>query len=424
MRRADASARIVNALADTRLLRQDRYQELVGALLPRCDDWAILGRELIYRGWLTPHQIRLLMAGRARELVLGNYVLLEPIGEGGMGRIFRARNWKFDTVAAVKVIRSERARDPASVGRFLREIRAIGSIRHAHIVHALDADFEDGRLYYAMEHIAATDLGVLLRERGALPIEVAGRYAAQIASALQHISALGLVHRDVKPSNILVTPEGASVKLLDLGLARFERREPDPGLTQVGVMIGTPDYIAPEQIRDSSCADIRADLYSLGCTLFHMLTGRPPFDGLDPVDKLYHQQHADPVPIEQLRPDVPAGMAQVVRTLLAKRARDRYQDPAEVVAALGPYLMQTGDTVTDAAAATLPAVPVVSPDWALPRTEEIAVGQLSVLTVEQAHAELYPATWKQWAYHWLNRLHWLFAAALAGLGMGLVLGRG
>src|SRR5262245_15154472 len=341
MRLADGTVGIADALADPRLLRPDRYEELVSDLLPKCDDWAILGHEFVYRRWLTPHQVNLLAAGRGAELILGSYVLLEPIGEGGMGRIYRARNWKFDSQAAVKVIRTDRARDPGAVSRFLREIRALGAIRHPHIVHALDADVEGGRLYYAMEHVGGTDLGQLLRDRGSLPVELAGRYAAQLASGLQHISALGLVHRDVKPCNVLVSADGSAVKLLDLGLARFDRPDEDGGLTRVGMMIGTPDYVAPEQIRDSSVADIRADLYSLGCTLYHMLAGRPPVDGLDPVDKPYHQQHVDPVPVEQVRPDVPARLAQVVRTLVAKKARDRYQDPAEVVAALGPYLQPT-----------------------------------------------------------------------------------
>src|SRR5207244_1504124 len=161
-----------------------------------------------------------LLQGRGKELVLGSYVLLEPVGEGGMGCVYRSRNWKLGTAAAVKVIRQKRANDPAAVERFLREVRAMGAISHAHVVHALDADFEDGRLYYAMEYVPGTDLGRLLVERGALPIEIACRYAAQIAQALWHISSLGLVHRDVKPGNILVTQDGSSVKIVDLGLAR------------------------------------------------------------------------------------------------------------------------------------------------------------------------------------------------------------
>jgi serine/threonine-protein kinase len=184
------------------------------------------------------------------------------------------------------------------------------------------------------------------------------------------------------------------------------------------MMIGTPDYVAPEQIRDSRAADIRSDLYALGCTLYHMLAGRPPFGGLDTIDKLHRQQSADPIPVEQLRPDVPASVAVVVRTLLAKKPRDRYQDPAEVVAVLRPYLHPAGDTVADAAAPTAPGLPVPAPAPALPRTDEIPVGRLGLVTDGS------PATWREWGVHWLNRLHWLIAALIAGVAMGFVIGRG
>jgi serine/threonine-protein kinase len=207
----------------------------------------------------------------------------------------------------------------------------------------------------------------------------------------------------------------------DLGLARFD--DPDWGhadLTRQGMMIGTPDYVAPEQIRDSRTADIRSDLYALGCTLYHMLAGRPPFGGLDTLDKLHHQQAVDPIPVEQLRPDVPARVAVVVRTLLAKRPRDRYQDPAEVVAALRPYLHPAGDTVVDATAPTAPGLPVPSPQAVLPRTAEIPIGHLRLVTDEGA-ADADPSGW---ATRWLNRFHWLIAALIAGVAMGIVIGRG
>src|SRR5262249_12321715 len=151
-------------------------------------------------------------------------------------------------------------------------------------------------------------------------------------------------------------------------------------LTRQGMMIGTPDYVAPEQIRDSRTADIRSDLYALGCTLYHMLAGRPPFAGLDVMDKLRHQQGVRPIPVEQLRPDVPPHVATVVRTLLAKKPRDRFQDPAEVVAVLRPFLGPSGDTVADAVAPTVPGLPVPAPQPVLPRTEEIPAHQLPLIT--------------------------------------------
>ena len=427
MRIAAATPRIVEALDDPRLLACAHFDELVDQLLPQCENWNVIGAELVYRGWLTPFQMSTVLEGRGAELILGSYVLAELLGEGGMGRIYLARNWKLNTPAAVKVIRAERAGDPAATERFLREVRALGAIRHPHMVHALDADVEGGRLYCAMEYVSGMDLARLLRDRGALPIEMACRYASQLADVLRHIGALGLVHRDVKPSNVLVTEDGSKVKLLDLGLARFDH--PDwqssrSDLTQVGMMIGTPDYVAPEQIRDSHGADIRSDLYALGCTLYHMLAGRPPFDGMSAVDKLWHHQTTDPIPVEDFRSDVPPVLSAIVRTLLAKKPRDRYQDPGEVVAALRPFLIHGQDTMTDAAATTVPGMPMPAAAVALPRTEEIPVAALGLLADEATTAAPAPKTWKAWGLHWLNRLHWLIAALIAGVAMGIVIGRG
>jgi serine/threonine-protein kinase len=423
MRRATAATRIIDLLGDPRLLAAAHFDELVGDILPRCDDWRIVGPELVYRGWLTPFQALLLHRGRGHELLLGSYVLLDPLGEGGMGHVYRARNWKLDTHVAVKVMRPDRAAEPGSASRFLREMRALGVICHPHLVHAVDAGADGGRLYCAMEYVPGTDLGRLLRDRGALPMDTACRYAAQLAAALSHISARGLVHRDVKPANVLVTEDGSAVKLGDLGLARFD--QPDhalAALTRIGVMVGTPDYVAPEQIRDSRGADIRSDLYSLGVTLYHMLTGRPPFDGLGTLETLRHHQEVDPVPADRLRADIPAEVATVVRTLMAKRPRDRYQDPAEVVGALRNYLHAAGDTVTDAATPTTPGLPVPPRHGALPRTEEIPVDQLPLMTEEDIAAAA-PQTWSEWSMYWANRLHWLIAALIAGAAMGFVVGR-
>jgi serine/threonine-protein kinase len=186
------------------------------------------------------------------------------------------------------------------------------------------------------------------------------------------------------------------------------------------MMIGTPDYVAPEQIRDSRAADIRSDLFSLGCTFYHMLAGRPPFAGLDTLDKLHHQQAVDPVPVELLRPDVPASVAVVVRTLLAKRPRDRYQDPAEVATVLRPYLHPTGDTVADASAPTAPGLPVPAPQPALPPTEEIPVGRLVLFTDGTRQMEVGLPSPREWRGRWL---HWLIAALIAGVAMGIVIGR-
>jgi len=412
--------RLLRVLQDTRLLSRARFQQLVDELLPVCDDWSILGRELIYREWLTPFQVKRLFQGRGNELLLGSYVLQQPLGEGGMGQVFRALNWKLGTLAAVKVIRRQRAEDPSAVERFLREVRAMGAIRHPNVVHALDADLDNGRLYCVMEYVPCMDLANLLNERGALPIELACRYAAQLAEGLRHISSHGLVHRDVKPANVLVTEDGSTVKLLDLGLARFEHPDWEAAasdLTQVGMMIGTPDYVSPEQIRDSRRADIRSDLYSLGCTFYHMLAGQAPFANAAIIDKLYLHQASEPVPVEQLRSDVPPTVAAVVRQLMAKKPRDRYQDPSEVAATLRPYLIPVGETLTDAAAPTNPGLPFSNPEWDLPRTDEIPTDRIHLLNEED---ERYSRSWLGLA----SRFHWLIAAMIACVAMGIVIGRG
>jgi serine/threonine-protein kinase len=154
-----------------------------------------------------------------------------------------------------------------------------------------------------------------------------------------------------------------------------------------------------------------------------MLTGRSPFDGLHVMDKMYHHQNLEPTPVEHLRPDVPAGIAAIVRQLMAKKPRDRYQDPGEVAATLRPYLLQVGETLSDAAAPTAPGIPVISPEWDLPRTDEIAVDRLPIVVDEAAQAAATPLTWRAWTNRWLNRLHWLIAALIAGVAMGLVIGR-
>jgi serine/threonine-protein kinase len=421
---ATAAGNLVDALADPRLLPPDRYEEFVSAVLPVCDDARILAHELVYRRWLTPFQATLALYGRGRELVVGSYVLLEPLGEGGMGQVFLARNWKLDTRAAVKVIRKERAAEPAVARRFLREVRALGAIRHPHIVHAIDADLDAGRLYYAMEYVPGTDLARLLRDGGPLPVETACRYAAQVADALRHVSGLGMVHRDVKPSNILVTADGSTAKLADLGLARFEcPYQGNARLTQVGMMIGTPDYVAPEQVQDSHRVDIRSDLYSLGCTLYHILTGRPPFLGPGIVEKLKQQESADAVPVEVIQPDVPPTVAQIVRTLMAKKPRDRYQDPAEVWLDLRPYLHRAGDTVTDAASKTTPGMPAPVVEGPLPATDEIPNDWLPLVTPQSLIEMAVREPLRARVNNWLDRHHWLIATLIAGAGMAFVLAR-
>ncbi len=275
----------------------------------------------------------------ARPALVG-YELLEEIGQGAMGTVYRARHEKMSRTVAIKIIRSERAGEPDSVRRFRREVRAVAQLDHPNIVRALHADEVDGALYLVMEYVEGIDLARLVREQGPLPIARACEYIRQAALGLQHAYERGLVHRDLKPRNLLLSEPGL-IKVLDFGLARLG----EPGssaqsstMTHSGVVMGTPDYMAPEQGRHSHTVDIRADLYSLGCTLYFLLTGRVPFPGGSLTEKLFRHQHQQPEPLRSLRPDTPPAVTALVSRLMAKWPADRFQTPAELIHALDAVL--------------------------------------------------------------------------------------
>jgi serine/threonine protein kinase len=292
--------------------------------------------ELIRRSWLTPYQANQVLGGRARNLLLGSYVLLERLGEGGMGAVFKARNWKLGRVAALKLIRKERLANEDAVRRFRREIRAAAQLTHPNIVHAFDADEVDGTHFLVMEYVAGRDLDRLVKERGPLSVAAACDCVRQAALGLQHAHERGLVHRDIKPANLLLTEQGV-VKILDMGLAHLSESTADEGtstLTEEGMVMGSLDYIAPEQVANSHDVDIRADLYSLGCTFYYLLAGRAPFPPCNPVEKLFKHRYEQPPPLAKWRADVPPSVAAVVVRLMAKLPSDRYQTSAELAAVL------------------------------------------------------------------------------------------
>jgi tRNA A-37 threonylcarbamoyl transferase component Bud32 len=295
-----------------------------------------LAGELIRRGWLTPYQANQVFLGRARDLVLGSNVLLERLGEGGMGAVFKARNWKLGRVTAVKLIRKDRLANETAVRRFRREIQAAAQLAHPNIVHAYDADEVDGTHFFVMEYVVGRDLARVVKEQGALPLAATCDYVRQAALGLQHAHERGLVHRDIKPANLLLTERGV-VKILDMGLAHLRGSGADEGsstLTEEGMVMGTLDYIAPEQAADSRSVDIRADLYSLGCTFYHLLAGRVPFPPCNPAEKLFKHRYEEPAPLQQWRADVPPSVAAVISRLMAKLPAARYQTPAELAAVL------------------------------------------------------------------------------------------
>lgn len=291
---------------------------------------------LVSAGRLTRFQYDLLSSGQGKELILGNYVLVDQIGEGGMGVVYKARHAKLGRTVAVKVIRTERLKTKTAVRRFVREVRASAKLDHPLIVRALDADSIDGRHFLAMEYVDGCDL-VTEIEHGPLPIVDVLAVAFQVALALQHLYENGVVHRDLKPTNLIRDRKTQAVKVLDLGLSRIIN--PDGGaesaaLTQAGTIIGTPDYMAPEQGQDVRIADTRSDLYSLGCTLYFLLTGRVPFPGGTTIEKILRHCQEKPTPVTAFRPDVPPEVLAVIERLMSREPDDRFQTPAELIAAL------------------------------------------------------------------------------------------
>jgi serine/threonine-protein kinase len=303
-----------------------------------------LARELVQRSLLTPFQANQLLTGRGDELVVGPYVLLERIGQGGMGQVFKARHTLMHRLVALKLIRRERLGDPSAVARFHREIRAAAKLSHPNIVIAHDAGQAGDAHYLVMELVEGPDLSKLVRQSGPLPVALACEVARQAAVGLQYAHEQGLVHRDIKPSNLVLAaaPGGAgpgTVKVLDLGLARLVGGDGPAAteLTRDGALMGTPAYLAPEQADDARAADARADVYALGSTLYYLLTGRPPLPEGSLTQKLLALQQSEPEPVESLRPEVPAALGAVLRRMMAKRPADRFQTPAEAAAALAPF---------------------------------------------------------------------------------------
>jgi serine/threonine protein kinase len=350
-----SAADLVAVLRRYDLLATAQLEQLTPELVGAATDPKALARELLRRGWLTAYQINHLVQGKGHALLLGGYVLLERLGEGGMGAVFKARHQKLDRLVALKLIRKERLQSAAATRRFLREIQAAGKLEHPNIVRAYDAEEVEGTTFLVLEYVAGTDLAKLVGQRGPLPAAEACGYVRQAALGLQHAFERGLVHRDVKPSNLLLS--GGAVKVLDLGLARLATSAgglSSRTLTGEGVVMGTPDYMAPEQAEEAHTVDIRADIYSLGCTLYFLLAGRAPFAGGTLAQKVRRHLLDEPQPIEPLRQDLPPELPAVLRKVMAKRPGDRFQTPAEVADALAAL-------VSTAALAIPPTAPGADP---------------------------------------------------------------
>jgi len=262
---------------------------------------------------------------------LGPFELLEFVGGGGMGRVFRAWDTNLGRTVALKILPPDQAADEETFQRFVNEAQSAARLDHENVVRVYQVGEDRGLRYIAFEFVDGVDIRAIVERHGPLSLPEAVSYVLQVAEALVHAAARGVVHRDIKPSNVLVTPEGR-VKLIDMGLARLRRESSSAAdLTASGVTLGTFDYISPEQARDPRHADARSDVYSLGCTFFYMLAGRPPFPEGTVLQKLLQHQGDQPPDIRRFRPDIPDEAVRVMRKMLAKDPRQRYQHPGELV---------------------------------------------------------------------------------------------
>ncbi len=310
-------------------------------------DWARAGLDprtpreaadaLIQTGILTNFQAEKLVAGRWRGFIISDkYRLLERLGAGGMGAVYLCEHIRMGRKVALKILPVQQAEDPASLERFYREARAVARLDHPNIVRAHDIDHDDKLHFIVLEFVDGSNLHDFVRRNGTLAPDRAASYIRQAALGLQHAHEAGLVHRDIKPGNLLLDRQG-NVKLLDMGLARFFHEDSPAFIKEyeVGYIIGTGDYIAPEQIVDSR-VDIRADIYSLGGTMYYLLTGKSPFQDGTNAQKIIWHQVRHPKPLRTLRPDVPMDLALVFEKVIAKEPGRRYQTPIELAEALEP----------------------------------------------------------------------------------------
>ncbi len=293
---------------------------------------------------VTKFQARMLLQGRKSGFFIGPYRILDQLGQGGMGRVYKAMHQTMNRVVALKVLSPKVVGSARAQELFLREVQAAAQLSHPNIVMAFDANECDGRHFMSMEFVDGPNLECHVLKSGALPIGLACEVIFQAANGLHYAHGKGMVHRDIKPANLLLAQEPLRntihVKILDFGLARLQCPEGGPSRTIVArenTVMGTPDFVSPEQTKNLHDVDIRSDLYSLGCTFYFLLTGQVPFPGSNTVDKLIRQNADEPTPIEQRRRDVSAHVAGIIRKLWAKKPAVRFQSPDELMDALAPH---------------------------------------------------------------------------------------
>ncbi len=334
----------MEALKASGLIDKDEiYQAMLSIKTRDTQEFAL---ELVNQNKLTLYQAGLLARGKSKGLVLGNYEVLEKVGQGGMGLVFKARHRRMGRIVALKILPSAAMKSPNATKRFYREVQTAAKMHHENVVVAHDADEVEGVHFLAMEFVDGKDLSRIVKKQGPLPVQQAVNYVVQAARGLAYAHENGIVHRDIKPQNLLLDSQGM-VKVLDLGLARLDQEfdsdldesgEPneDVSLTKTGTVMGTVDYMAPEQAANSKTSDARSDIYSLGCTLHFLLTRKTVFGGSSVMEKLVaHREHEIPS-LRKVRRDVPHQVEKVFQRMVAKHPDNRYQSMTDLLAELEP----------------------------------------------------------------------------------------
>jgi len=286
---------------------------------------------MLFKGLMRTNELDFVRASLMPEdypTSIAGFELLEKIGEGAMGVVYKARQTSMDRVVALKILSPRLARSTRYVARFQREAKAAARLSHPHIVTGIDVGEYQGYHYFAMEFVTGRTVQDILDEKGGIPEKRTIEICSQIGDALSHAWDRGLVHRDIKPGNIVIAPDG-SAKITDFGLAKYTLDD-DVALTDTGTTLGTAYYLSPEQARGESTIDTRSDIYALGASMFHMLTGQPPYQGTPVAVMTQHVSAPLPDP-KQFKPELSNEICDVIRMMMAKDRRDRYRTPDELV---------------------------------------------------------------------------------------------
>jgi serine/threonine protein kinase len=332
---------------EVRALRQRWHAEAKGS----ADDLGRFCKWMVAKQYVTEHQANLLLRGKSERFYISQYKILERIGKGRMAGVYKAVH-HLGQVVALKILPPSKAKDAELLGRFQREARIALRLKHPNVVRTFQAGEDDGLHFIVMEYLDGETLDDILQRRGKLPPGEAVRLIHQALLGLQHLHEQNIVHRDLKPGNLMLVPGHergkpdntlhATVKLMDVGLGRTLFDEGDEGqnpeLTGSGVVLGSPDYMAPEQAREARAADIRSDIYSLGCTLYHALAGQPPFPDSNLVRKMVKHATETPAPVREFNRDVPDGLQQILEWMIAKDPAQRYPTPERAAQALQVFL--------------------------------------------------------------------------------------